>query len=220
MVPKICSIDGCEKTARRRGWCEMHYGRWRRHGDPLAGNRRFSNPAESVKERTATAPNGCIIWTGATTTAGYGHLYADGRMIYAHRLVWKVSNGDIPAGMQIDHACRNRACCNLDHLRLVTNKENQENRSGEGRAGKFIGPRGVYWVKAKKKWVAWVNHHGGRYWLGYFEDMDEANSAVIAKRNELYTHNDSDRIVTLDQPRHWEDFDPTMLRDIGYDCGA
>lgn len=28
------------------------------------------------------------------------------------------------------------------------------------------------------------------------------------------------RIVTLDQPRHWEDFDPTMQRDIGPDCGA
>lgn len=30
-----CSIDGCEKPVRARGWCEMHHGRWRRHGNPL-----------------------------------------------------------------------------------------------------------------------------------------------------------------------------------------
>lgn len=31
-----CSIPECEKPARRRGWCHMHYTRWWRHGDPLA----------------------------------------------------------------------------------------------------------------------------------------------------------------------------------------
>ncbi len=33
----ICTIDGCGKTAEKRGWCGMHYRRWQRHGDPLAG---------------------------------------------------------------------------------------------------------------------------------------------------------------------------------------
>jgi hypothetical protein len=31
-----CSIDDCEKTAYKRGWCNAHYGRWQRLGDPLA----------------------------------------------------------------------------------------------------------------------------------------------------------------------------------------
>jgi hypothetical protein len=30
-----CKIEGCEKPVKARGWCEMHHGRWRRHGDPL-----------------------------------------------------------------------------------------------------------------------------------------------------------------------------------------
>ncbi len=32
---KPCSIPGCERPARYRGWCGTHAERWRRHGDPL-----------------------------------------------------------------------------------------------------------------------------------------------------------------------------------------
>lgn len=39
-----CSIDECEKPVLGRGWCSMHYNRWRRNGDPLvAGVERESN---------------------------------------------------------------------------------------------------------------------------------------------------------------------------------
>jgi len=29
-----CSVTGCCKQTVGRGWCGMHYARWRRHGDP------------------------------------------------------------------------------------------------------------------------------------------------------------------------------------------
>ena len=32
-----CSIDGCETRVKARGFCCMHYKRFLRHGDPLAG---------------------------------------------------------------------------------------------------------------------------------------------------------------------------------------
>lgn len=39
-VPKgTCSIKDCGDPVDSRGWCNRHYTRWLRHGDPLAGAR-------------------------------------------------------------------------------------------------------------------------------------------------------------------------------------
>lgn len=37
---KMCSIDGCERSVTTRGWCNIHYQRWRRRqGEPLVDER-------------------------------------------------------------------------------------------------------------------------------------------------------------------------------------
>lgn len=46
------------------------------------------------------------------------------KAIKAHRAAWMLANGPVPEGMVLDHICRNRACINLDHLRVVTQQEN------------------------------------------------------------------------------------------------
>ena len=35
MDKRTCSIEACEKPSKTRGWCGMHYKRWKKHGDPL-----------------------------------------------------------------------------------------------------------------------------------------------------------------------------------------
>lgn len=42
----------------------------------------------------------------------------------AHQYVWTTLVGPVPDGMELDHLCRNRACCNPDHLEPVTHREN------------------------------------------------------------------------------------------------
>lgn len=37
MTERTCSIDGCGRPVRARGWCATHHQRWERHGDPGSG---------------------------------------------------------------------------------------------------------------------------------------------------------------------------------------
>jgi len=68
---------------------------------------------------------GCWVWTGSRTTAGYGHVRHNNSLMYLHRITWAANNGsEIPKGLEIDHVCRNRSCCNPEHLRAVTHREN------------------------------------------------------------------------------------------------
>jgi hypothetical protein len=51
MPQGTCSIDGCGAAVLARGWCRIHYDRWRRLGDPLA----------EVRYRSASRPEGCSV---------------------------------------------------------------------------------------------------------------------------------------------------------------
>lgn len=35
-MPKICSVEGCDKRIRSRGLCNAHYAMYKKHGDPEA----------------------------------------------------------------------------------------------------------------------------------------------------------------------------------------
>ena len=136
----------------------------------------------------------CWNWVGATSRSGHGgHLQGNfhlhGRTFLAHRASYELFVGAIPLGMQIDHRCHNSLCVRPEHLRPVTQKQNQENRRG---ASGQSGIRGVDLFR-NGRWRARVHHDKKLYHLGYFDTSEEAEAAVIAKRRELFTHNDKDR---------------------------
>ena len=56
---------------------------------------------------------------------GYGRFtIRHGLTIQAHRVAYELTVGRIPAGLVIDHLCRNPCCVNPSHLEPVTSLEN------------------------------------------------------------------------------------------------
>ena len=178
-----CKIRDCEAVVSSKGWCQKHYMRWFRHGDPLAGATYYANPEDSFVARTEPlAWSGCIVWTGTLLAGGYGQISVDGGQELAHRYAYERAHGPIQDGAQIDHVCHERSCVNVEHLRPATRSQNQQNRSGPEK-GRGL-PRGVYRVGTRYR--TQVRHGGRAYYLGTFETVAEADRTVRTKRAELF----------------------------------
>lgn len=187
MSNATCSIEGCATPARARGWCRMHYQRWHRFG---ITDKKLGPGEERFWEKVQKLDK-CWWWTGALSF-GYGTISVDGVRRPAHRYSYELANGPIPEGMDIDHICHNPACVRPEHLRVATRKQNAENRRG-AQVNSGTGVRGVSLEARSGKYIAIVNSAGKRYYLGTFDSIALAEAAVIAKRNELFTHNTQDR---------------------------
>lgn len=66
----------------------------------------------------------CWLWEGRLDAGGYGTADIRSRRVRVHRLVYEILVGPIQDGLELDHLCRVRACCNPDHLEPVTHLEN------------------------------------------------------------------------------------------------
>lgn len=80
-------------------------------------------------EKVSPEPNtGCWLWVAHVSRDGYGR-FGIGRTAHeAHRVSYKLFNGEIHSDLCVDHMCRVRSCVNPDHLRLLTRAENTRNQ--------------------------------------------------------------------------------------------
>lgn len=136
MPEGTCSVvesgEHCPNPVLARGWCGKHYQRWRTKGTIEAPKaRRFWAKVERDGPIPEFAPRlgPCWLWTGKINPkTGYGS-YSNSS---SHRAAWIFTNGPVPEGLQLDHLCRVRACCNPAHLEPVTRSENQLRGLGSG----------------------------------------------------------------------------------------
>lgn len=129
-----CSFPGCLNGGRiKKGWCAAHYDQ-SRTGRPLVPvntrQRKKGSPPRIICDEVACPVPGltgpCHVFRGDVSSKGYGRVGAFGRKghVLVHIYIWEKENGPIPDGLVVDHQCRVRACCNTDHLRIVTRAVN------------------------------------------------------------------------------------------------
>lgn len=83
---------------------------------------KYHGPLYVVEDRGYHTP--CLIWRGNKDHKGYAMVNVNGTTAKQHRINYEAKYGPIPDGLQIDHLCRQRDCCNPDHLEPVTPAEN------------------------------------------------------------------------------------------------
>jgi hypothetical protein len=141
----ICSVQGCGKVHDAKGFCCVHYRRWRRYGDPLGscpplGRGRPGNGGIESGEalhffrEVALAwksDDVCLIWPHGHSKNGYGKLRHNGRSRGVHRLLCEHVHGPAPSARhQAAHRCGHGqyGCVNPHHLVWKTAKENNADK--------------------------------------------------------------------------------------------
>lgn len=114
----ICTIEGCGKKVLARGWCPMHYRRWKLYGDPKTLLLPQLHGATLLErfEAYVEKSDGCWKWTGYRDPNGYGRLNIDNVPVLAHRISWDLFKRKPIGEDHALHRCDNPQCVNPDHL--------------------------------------------------------------------------------------------------------
>lgn len=116
----VCIVEGCGKGGKLvKGWCDAHYRRWRRHGDPQGGRIGHGEPTKWLLAHVQHDGDDCLRWPFGVSEFGYAKIARNGRWTNASRVMCATANGEPPSKQhQACHSCGkgHEACINPKHL--------------------------------------------------------------------------------------------------------
>ena len=117
---------------------------------------------------------------------GYAYFSYCGQNVYLHRLLTKTSLFFDMSGKDkdmeiIDHINRNRCDNRIKNLRMIKKSENPINCSVY--SNNKSGHKGISWLERLQKWQVNIQHKKINYYVGVFENIDDA--ILARKRAEI-----------------------------------
>jgi len=91
--------------------------------------------------------SGCLEWPLTINQKGYGKTTYENKTVETHRLVWRLTKGEIKKGLFVRHKCDNKKCVNVDHLQLGTPNDNAQDAVKSG-----LYPKGNTHTQSKLSW--------------------------------------------------------------------
>jgi hypothetical protein len=191
---KICKVDGCNKEAKKGGYCETHYAQKKYYGGikhlrtvtneyQVIGDAvyitlydKFHNP---IPERTIIDKDDLHLIKGKrlsksctkTSTRIIVFDKLNGTQVKLHRLI--MGN---PKGKIVDHINRNQFDNRKCNLRICTQAENNLNKSSKG----------YYYHKQNKDYVVEIMKDGKKICKGGFSTEKEAQQKRIELEKEIF----------------------------------
>jgi hypothetical protein len=109
-------------VTRQRGWPPPEIVQSFRIEDPTYLTRRSHRV------------DGCLIWDGAVTTNGYGHMRLAGYDVRVHRLALELATEPRSSRYHALHTCDNRRCIESSHLYWGDAAQNMADMAARGRS--------------------------------------------------------------------------------------
>ena len=125
-------ICGCEKPIEIK---KHHYAK----GIPeyIRGHAHTPQPTHKMVSRfwdKVDFEGECREWQGLKNPAGYGRVGFQYQSLLAHRVSWMMTNGPVPPGLFVLHACDNPGCVRPSHLFLGDDAANHKDMVDKGRS--------------------------------------------------------------------------------------